>query len=76
MYIGQRMASINVEKLYNSRNEDLELTLLNHEAGMKKVVNNPELHRPGLALTGFFDRFANKRIQILRLMSIGEFVEI
>lgn len=59
------MPSITVEKLYASRTQDLELTLLNSEAGMKKVVGNPELHRPGLALTGFLERFASQRIQIL-----------
>ncbi len=59
------MPSITVEKLYTSRTQDLELTLLNSEAGMKKVVGNPELHRPGLALTGFLERFASKRVQIL-----------
>jgi HPr kinase/phosphorylase len=59
------MSSITVEKLYASRNQDLELTLLNSEAGMEKVISNPELHRPGLALTGFLKRFASQRIQIL-----------
>jgi HPr kinase/phosphorylase len=55
-----------VQKLFSSRNEDLELTLLNGaEAGMKKIIANPELHRPGLALAGFFERFAHKRVQIL-----------
>jgi HPr kinase/phosphorylase len=60
------MSSITVEKLYNDRSRDLELTLLTSDpAGMKRAVQNPELHRPGLALTGFFERFAGKRIQIL-----------
>ncbi len=55
-----------VAKLFSSRNEDLELTLLNgSEAGMKKIIGNPELHRPGLALSGFFERFAHKRVQVL-----------
>lgn len=60
------MAGITVEKLYASRARDLELTILNAAAGgTRKIVPNAELHRPGLALTGFFERFANKRIQIL-----------
>lgn len=60
------MTNITVEKLFKSRGQELELTLLNgNEQGLKKVVNNAELHRPGLALTGFLERFANKRIQIL-----------
>lgn len=60
------MSNITVEKIYTTRNRDLELTLWNdNEAGMKKPILNAELHRPGLALTGFFDRFAHKRIQII-----------
>lgn len=65
-YIVPSMSSITVQKIFDARNRDLELSLLNgDDAGMKKVVHNPALHRPGLALTGFFERFASKRIQIL-----------
>jgi HPr kinase/phosphorylase len=60
------MAVITVEKLYDVRKQDLELTLLtNNQGGLRKEIRNPELHRPGLALTGFFERFANTRIQLL-----------
>ncbi len=60
------MDGITVEKFYTSRNRDLELTLLtSSKAGLNKLIQHPELHRPGLALTGFFERFANRRVQIL-----------
>ena len=60
------MAAISVQKLFDDRNQDLELTLLNsNQDGMRKQIQTAELHRPGLALTGFFDRFANKRVQIV-----------
>ncbi len=60
------MVTITVEKIYIERNQDLELTLLNStDASLKKKVHTGELHRPGLALTGFLERFANQRIQIL-----------
>ncbi|MBI5266547.1 MAG: HPr(Ser) kinase/phosphatase [candidate division Zixibacteria bacterium] len=60
------MPAITVEVLYTSRNQDLELTLLNSdESGLNKQILTAELHRPGLALTGFFDRFAHRRVQIL-----------
>jgi len=66
LYIDSTMIQITIEKLYKSRNQDLELTLLSSsEQALKKIIHNAELHRPGLALTGFFERFANKRIQIL-----------
>lgn len=60
------MAIITVEQIYNARKRDLELTLLtSSEEALQKEVKTPELHRPGLALTGFFERFSNTRIQIL-----------
>ncbi len=60
------MTGITVGKLYEARNQELELTPLNSNAeGMKKLIRHPDLHRPGLALTGFFERFSNRRIQIL-----------
>ncbi|RME31068.1 MAG: HPr(Ser) kinase/phosphatase, partial [Candidatus Zixiibacteriota bacterium] len=59
------MAVINVDKLFTERRQDLELTLLTHnEASLKKAIHTAALHRPGLALTGFFERFPNNRIQI------------
>ena len=60
------MPTITVEELLKSRNQDLELTLISKPGpGLKKAIGNPELHRPGLALTGFLDRFASQRVQIL-----------
>ena len=60
------MAIITVEQIYNARKRDLELTqLTSAEEGLQKEIKTPELHRPGLALTGFFERFSNTRIQIL-----------
>ncbi|MEA1980961.1 MAG: HPr(Ser) kinase/phosphatase [candidate division Zixibacteria bacterium] len=60
------MDELTVYKLYKSRNEDLELTLLSsNEEALKKEIFNAELHRPGLALTGFMERFPNRRIQVL-----------
>ena len=60
------MAETTVEKLYQDRKRDLELTLIaGGDESLKRKVTNPELHRPGLALTGFFDRFPAERIQVL-----------
>jgi HPr kinase/phosphorylase len=64
--LGMSMLGIAVQKLYEARGQELELTLLNSsDAGLIKTIHHPELHRPGLALTGFFERFSNRRIQIL-----------
>jgi len=60
------MAETTVLKLYEGRKRDLELTLVaGGEASLQRRITHPELHRPGLALAGFFDRFPSERIQIL-----------
>lgn len=54
-----------VEKLFQARTQDLELTVLTSSASLNRPIHNAELHRPGLALTGFLERFPSKRIQVL-----------
>jgi HPr kinase/phosphorylase len=56
---------VTVEKMFKERKEVFELTLLTNENGLKKRILNSEIHRPGLALAGFTERFANKRTQVL-----------
>lgn len=59
------MENITVEKLYKERKDFLELTLLTSEDGLKKKIFNNEVHRPGLALSGYTDRFAHERTQVI-----------
>ena len=59
------MELITVEKMYQERKEHLELTLLTNAEGFAKRIRNNEIHRPGLALAGFTDRFARDRTQVL-----------
>ncbi len=59
------MAELKIEKLYKDRKDVFDFTLLNSEEGLRKSIPNSEIHRPGLALTGFMDRFPSQRIQIL-----------
>ena len=60
------MSEITVEKLFQARKKDLELTLIGGgEESFQKTIRTAQLHRPGLALAGFFDRFPNDRIQVL-----------
>ncbi|MDR2193288.1 MAG: HPr(Ser) kinase/phosphatase [Treponema sp.] len=42
----------------------LNLTSIGDRKGLSREIVNPELNRPGLALSGFFDSFAYQRIQI------------
>lgn len=59
------MAEITVESAFRDRKDYLMLSLLNSEEGLKKKIESAEIHRPGLALCGFFDRFPNLRTQVL-----------
>lgn len=59
------MEIVTIEKIYRERKEGLELTLLTNEDGLKRVVPSNEIHRPGLALAGFVDRFTGQRTQVL-----------
>lgn len=59
------MPELTVGKFYKDRKDFFDITLLNSEEGLKKQILNSELHRPGLALTGFMERFPNQRVQIL-----------
>jgi len=56
---------ITVEKMYQERKDVFELTLLTNENGLKKRIPTSEVHRPGLALAGFVERFASQRTQVL-----------
>ncbi len=59
------MAEITVETAFRERKDYLMLNLLNSEEGFKKKITSAEIHRPGLALGGFFERFPSKRTQVL-----------
>lgn len=59
------MPSLTVDKLYKERRELLDLTLLAGSEGMSRQIQTNEIFRPGLALTGYTERFAHKRVQVL-----------
>ncbi|MCP4566531.1 MAG: HPr(Ser) kinase/phosphatase [FCB group bacterium] len=59
------MAEITVEKAFLDRKDYLMLTLLNSEESLKRKIYSAEIHRPGLALGGFLERFPHKRTQVL-----------
>jgi HPr kinase/phosphorylase len=59
------LENVTVERLYSERQKVLELTLLTSENGLKRGIPNSEIHRPGLALAGYVERFANQRTQVL-----------
>ncbi|MFQ5648565.1 MAG: HPr(Ser) kinase/phosphatase [bacterium] len=59
------MRSLSVGKLYKENKVKLRLKLLNNQASFERIIEEPDLHRPGLALSGFVDVFTYKRVQII-----------
>lgn len=59
------MAKLTVEKVYKDTEEKLQLEIVNNKASFNREMEEGDLHRPGLALTGFVEVFTYKRIQIM-----------
>jgi len=59
------VGKIRVEEMYKQRKDFFELSLLTNEDGLKKEIKEEQIHRPGLALAGFTNRFAYERMQVL-----------
>jgi len=56
---------LTVGEWYTRHSEALQLRLLGPAVGFDRVIREPTINRPGLALSGFFAYFAVKRIQVL-----------
>ena len=56
--------SITVKTLFSDNKKPLKLELVSGKDGLTKSITKKELHRPGLALAGFVDKFTYKRVQI------------
>jgi HPr kinase/phosphorylase len=57
--------TITVERFYSEQAGPLELSLVAGSKGLKRIIREPTVNRPGLALAGFTRYFANKRIQVI-----------
>ena len=55
--------AITVERFYTENISSLELRLTAGAHGLKRVIPEPTVNRPGLVLTGFTKYFAHKRVQ-------------
>lgn len=44
--------------------DDLKLKCISGRSGLTRTISIPNINRPGLALSGFFDNFAFERIQV------------
>ena len=56
---------VTVERFYTEQSSDLELKLVAGASGLKRIIREPTVNRPGLALAGFTRYFANKRVQVI-----------
>ena len=57
--------TITVERFYTEENENLSMRLVAGASGLNRVIREPTVNRPGLALAGFTRYFANKRLQVI-----------
>jgi HPr kinase/phosphorylase len=60
-----QLIELTVRDLFEEKGLIYGLKLLSKEGGLEKSIQTKEIHRPGLALAGFTDRFSHYRIQIL-----------
>ncbi len=59
------MSALTIRDLLERKKAALSLELLAGEGGLDREVTSPEVSSPGLALTGFTDRFVSDRLQVL-----------
>ena len=55
---------VSVGDFHRNHAETLGLELLAGESGLDRLIREPTVNRPGLALSGFFNYFAPKRVQV------------
>jgi HPr kinase/phosphorylase len=56
---------ITVERFYTQHSSNLQMKLVGGAGGLKRVIREPTVNRPGLALAGFTKYFAGKRVQVI-----------
>ncbi|MCK5740270.1 HPr(Ser) kinase/phosphatase [bacterium] len=56
---------LTVQELFEEKKADFQLDLANKKGNLNNIITEPDLHRPGLALSGFTAVFTHQRIQII-----------
>ncbi len=64
------MHAIEVNHFHESMKNEARLRLVAGKKGLRRQIKVAEINRPGLAITGFFDYFASKRVQVLGKVEI------
>jgi HPr kinase/phosphorylase len=57
--------TITVERFYTEQAQTLGLRLVAGATGLKRIIREPTVNRPGLVLAGFTRYFANRRLQVI-----------
>src|ERR1700759_2278154 len=57
--------TVTVERFYTDQAEALGLKLVAGANGLKRIIREPTVNRPGLVMAGFTRYFANKRVQVI-----------
>jgi HPr kinase/phosphorylase len=57
--------AVTVERFYTEHASGLELNLVAGAGGLKRIIREPTVNRPGLVLSGFTRYFAFKRVQAI-----------
>jgi HPr kinase/phosphorylase len=56
---------LTVERFYTSHSGALQLKLVAGAAGLNRLIREPTVNRPGLALAGYTKYFASRRLQVI-----------
>jgi len=56
--------NISVLEFFNAGREQLKMSIVAGERGIKSIVRDKSINRPALALTGYYKSFATKRVQV------------
>lgn len=57
--------TVTVERFFDQQAEELGLKLVAGKTGLKRIIREPTVNRPGLVLAGFTRYFASKRVQVI-----------
>jgi len=57
--------AITVNKFFKGIADKTALKLVDGNQGLGRIIHEPAIHRPGLALAGFFRHFAHRRVQVI-----------
>ncbi|MCG2660285.1 MAG: HPr(Ser) kinase/phosphatase, partial [Kiritimatiellae bacterium] len=57
--------AITARDFFKAVGDKTSLKMIDGSRGLARIIHEPAIHRPGLALTGFFQHFAHRRVQVI-----------